>query len=376
ALTVLILIWPIVLPSGLLWLALYWSILLWGYGSSSERGVLIGLWLLLGLIPGVLSLQQRSAQIALVPASRLVDNLAEERLYGSLFSDLEVLRSLVPDSDTVTEIVADLHRRLGQWEYARAIYTELSQDPERPRADTAAAFSNIGVYFYRRGEYETAVNYFARSIDADPSFAEGYFNLSRGHGQLYEFNEQHEAMARAKALAGAAADEWNDAVAALAVEESSLPVDGGLRRVGELRTQIDDLWRRRDTATESWQDLLRRWQSLGVALVALIFAIMMHRLRGQMGHLSDRLPAAEHPVLDNRWVRLALPGLDSLRDGRGLRAFIAILLPVGLIMASFVRGLGYRTPLAMDPGHWLATAFAVIALVILYLVRAGVSLTD
>ena len=38
-LTVLALVWPLVLPSGLIWLAIYWSILLWGYGSVSEKVV-------------------------------------------------------------------------------------------------------------------------------------------------------------------------------------------------------------------------------------------------------------------------------------------------------------------------------------------------
>lgn len=377
ALTVVALLWPIVLPSGVLWLGLYWSILLWGYGSKSERAVLIFLWLLLGLTPGFLSYQQRSAQIALVPASRLVDNLSEERLYGALFSDLEVLRSLVPESDTVTEIVADLHRRLGQWEYARAIYTELSQDPERQRVDTATAYGNLGVYFHRRADYETAVSYFNRAIDADPSFAEAYFNLSRAHGQLFEFNEQHEAMAAAKELAGSAVDQWTaTAEAAETGEESALPVDGGLRRVEELRERIDDLWRRRGRPSDGLEGLWRRWRSLGVALVALAVALVVQRLRRQMGQLSDRLPEIEHPLLDNRWVQVAIPGLASLREGRGLRAFFAILLPVGLVMTAMIRGLGYRAPLAMDPGHWLATTFAVGALVILYLVRASTRLTD
>ena len=47
----LALLWPVFLPHGALWLPLYWSILLWGYASASERVVLIALWLLLGVSP-------------------------------------------------------------------------------------------------------------------------------------------------------------------------------------------------------------------------------------------------------------------------------------------------------------------------------------
>ncbi len=46
-----LLLWPLALPSGLLWLPLFWSLLLWGYASRSERFVLVALWLLLGLTP-------------------------------------------------------------------------------------------------------------------------------------------------------------------------------------------------------------------------------------------------------------------------------------------------------------------------------------
>ena len=108
--TLLLLLWPLFLPSGWVWLVIFWSVLLWAYGTSNQRGTLIALWLLLGLTPVAVSYQQRATQVALVPASRLVDNLAAGRLYGSMFSDLEVLRSVVPDSDVVTEIIADLHR--------------------------------------------------------------------------------------------------------------------------------------------------------------------------------------------------------------------------------------------------------------------------
>ena len=36
----LALVWPVVLPHGLLWLPLYWSVLIWGYASTSERASL------------------------------------------------------------------------------------------------------------------------------------------------------------------------------------------------------------------------------------------------------------------------------------------------------------------------------------------------
>lgn len=372
--TVLVLLWPLVLPSGVVWLGLYWSVLLWAYGSKSERGVLIVLWLLLGIAPSLMTYQQRSAQVALVPASRLVENLASERLYGALFSDLEVLRAVVPDSDIVTEIIADLHRRLGQWDHARAIYTELSQDPDRNSRYAATAYSNIGVYFHRQGEYQNAVNYFRRAAEADPNLAEAYFNLSQAYAQLYDFDQQHAAMAKAKVLAADEVDVWN--VAGVTAEDSAVPVDGGLRRVGELRQNLAELWQMRSRSLDM-MEIWRRYRALTVAFAAIALALILYVLRKQMGLArSDRLAPREGPIANSRWFDALVPGWASVRKGRGIAAFFGILVPSAILMVSLLRGLGYRMPLATDPGQWLALTFTIGALAVVYLIRAGLAMSS
>ena len=371
--TLLLLLWPLFLPSGWVWLVIFWSVLLWAYGTSNQRGTLIALWLLLGLTPVAVSYQQRATQVALVPASRLVDNLAAGRLYGSMFSDLEVLRSVVPDSDVVTEIIADLHRRLRQWDYARAIYTELSQDPERATRNTAPAYSNIGVFHHRKGDYETAVNYFKRATDADPTLPEAFFNLSQAYAQLYDFNNQHEAMAKAKELGGDRVDQWNDA--GITAEESAVAVDGGLRRVSELRNRIDELWRGKPKG-QDLASLWRRFRALLVAFAAIALAFSLSQLRRQMGSLSDRLAPSSVRIEDSRWARALIPGLASMAKGRGISAYIGIAIPVGLILVSAVRGFGYRATLATSPAHWLAIGTAALILALVYAIRCFQELYD
>lgn len=365
-LTVVLLLWPLVLPSGLTWLALYWSVLLWAYCSSHQRGGLIALWILLGLTPVVMSYQQRATQVALVPASRLVDNLAAGRLYGSIFSDLEVLRTMVPDSDIVTEIVADLHRRLGQWDYARAIYTELAQDPERSGVHSAPAYTNIGVFHHRRGDYETALNYFKRATDANPQLPEAFYNLSQAHGLLYDFKNQHEAMARAKELAGDQVDKWEDL--AVTAEESAVGVDGGLRRVEELRRRLARLWQR-EQAAPGLTSIWRRSREIFVTLAAIALAFVLSRLRRQTGAVSDRLEESSVRLEENKWVRALVPGLASVHRGSGGMAYLGIFIPVSLLMVFVVRGVGYRAALAVDPGHWLAVATSLILLLMVFAVR-------
>ena len=61
--TAVVLLWPLALPSGLLWLPLFWSLLLWTYLSASERVVLVALWLLVGAAPLVVTEQRRQVAV-------------------------------------------------------------------------------------------------------------------------------------------------------------------------------------------------------------------------------------------------------------------------------------------------------------------------
>ena len=69
-LALVILLLPLPLPYGPLWLLLYWSVLLWGYSSPSERGVLVALWLLLGFTPLLVGEQRRRVAVALSPPAQ------------------------------------------------------------------------------------------------------------------------------------------------------------------------------------------------------------------------------------------------------------------------------------------------------------------
>src|SRR6185369_8532206 len=60
-----LLLWPLLLPLGPVWLLLYWSLLLWGYASLSERAVLVVLWVLLGSAPFLVSEQRRRVAVTL-----------------------------------------------------------------------------------------------------------------------------------------------------------------------------------------------------------------------------------------------------------------------------------------------------------------------
>lgn len=370
--TLLLLLWPLALPNGLIWLLLWWSVLLWGYGSNSERAVLIVGWLLIGAAPVLLAQQQRSVQLAQVPPARLIDHLAADRLYGAVFSDLEVLRSLLPESPIVTEITADLHRRLGQWEHARAIYLELTQQADRAGREVATAYTNLGVYHHRQGEYESALSYFLRAVDADNALPEAFYDLAQAYAQLYDFENSHRAMAQAKALASERVDEWNAAGAT--AEESAVPVDGGLRRVGELRESLAELWQPPEFQW-SPSELWRRFRALSLSLALVLLAVAIHLVRRQVGYRTSYFEVSAAERVESRWVKALVPGLASAQREHGVLSFLGILLPTALLMLVALRAIGYRQPVAFDPGPVPALALVGIGLLATLVVRVGLAST-
>lgn len=366
-LTIVLLIWPVVLPSGFLWLALYWSVLLWAYATTREKVVLVLAWIALGLAPQLVAQQQQQARMTLSPPTRLLENLRTDRLYGAIFSDTEALVTMVPKNGAVTELVADIHRRLGQWDYARAIYTEISQDSEQSRARTAIAYNNIGVYHHRRKEYETAITYFKRAAEADPQLAQAFFNMGQSYAQLYDFNNSHAAMGQAKNVSSELVERWNERIKGVDPAEAVVAAEGGAQRSAEVRRLLGELWSGGDRKT-SFGELWRRHSGLFASLCALLLAIAVGQARQQLGFRSTALDTTPR-LAENTLARTLVPGLDSATDDNGIGAFLAILPVVALLVLPFLCRAGYRSPIAFDPTCTLAMIAGLLPLVVLFVVR-------
>ncbi|MEM6456862.1 MAG: tetratricopeptide repeat protein, partial [Acidobacteriota bacterium] len=419
-LVVALLIAPIALPSGLMWLLLWWSVLLWGYGSASERTVLIALWLMLGLVSPLLQLQHRT--IATLQSSmRAVTAIGEGRLYGGLFADLGALRLQLPDEPAVAELIADLHWRLGQIDYARARYLEqLETEPSR-----ATVLNNLGVFHHNQEDFSNAINYFEQAIGADPALAEAFFNLSQSYSQSYAFSNSREALAQAKALDSTRVDAW------LENEGKVVPVEGSQRRLQDIQrallradeaasdaSLIDapaaaDVVAAADgsTADDAATDAaagagvavaadalapaasvatsasaatidvaaLMRDRSFLVAACTLIAALLLHLIRRPFGYVLGRARfdrGSSRAALFEDWLRVLVPGLGSAIEGHGLRCLLAILLPVALVLLPVMRWLGYRMTVAYAGDGHLFFAVSLIAVSAIFLLRMRPLLID
>lgn len=340
-----ILLWPLALPRGLVWLLLLWSVLLWGYGSTSERLVLIGVWLVLGVSPVLVARERRAAELALAPPSQALEGIERRSLYGALFSDLSVLARALPDSVAVKHLLADVHRLLGQWEDARAYYREvLDVEPENQ-----AVYLNTGCYHLLKKDFGAAIESFRKVVTDDPKSLEGYFNLSQAFSESYLFDEAATARAQGNAIDSDRFSTW------IAEKRAMATLPGGLARIPEVRAELRKTWRSRSPEAAR-AELLRQGLPLLVAMAALLVAVALHLARRHAGY-TERSLWRNPDGKGLAWVYALVPGLLSCEAGDGGRAFFAMLLPVALFSLPLSTRIGFPLPWHYDPGHgavWMA----------------------
>ncbi len=350
AVAVLVLLWPLALPKGLLWLVLYWSALLWSYVSASERVVFAVSWLALALLPGAVTAGQRRLLADLSPPGRALAQFGERRLSGGLFTDMGVLRSMLPQSAAAKQVLADLHRTLGQWELARPIYLEVVE--EEP--DNASALLDFGNYFFRKGDFGKAVEYYQRAAQAAPRNPAPFYNLSQAYSESYFFDESRQALAQARAVDERQVSQWVQE----ARSERVLSFDGGLERREEIRAllakEVDA--ETKDARKPSWYLALPPLATAALAVVLLV----VRRRQGLEVAVEGEAP---------RWLRLLLPGLASVERGAGFAGFLSLLAFVALLL--MLPGLrpGVPIPWGFDPGNGLVWLTFGAGLAVLYGIR-------
>jgi len=356
AATILLLLFPLALPSGLLWLPLFWSVLLWAYASVSERAVLLTLWILVGASPVLIASQSRQLAVRLSPPDMAMESLRNHRLYGGLFTDLGVLRSLLPESTAVKHFLADVHLSLNQWELANSLYQQVLEAEPNNRA----AQMNIGAYAFLKGDFGTAIQHFQKVADADPANAAARFNLSQAYSESYLFDESRKALAQARQIGNSQVDVW---VRNLSQQRVVTPADG-LRRIPEIRLQLMSTYRTPEGASARLE-LFRRWLSLLVPVILLLLALAIHLARRPFG-LTEKLAEPRRSRAEGRWRRILVPGLTSAEAGEGIRSYLSLLLATGLLMLPLFGKLGYRVPWGYDPGNLPAWILAVLGLLLYF----------
>lgn len=349
------LVWPLLLSAGFFWLLVYWSVLLWAYAGSREKVVLVLGWMVLAVAPILVDESRRQVAVRLSPMVQALEDASAGRLQGDLFEDLASLRAVLPGSPAAVQVLADQHRRLGQCEYARPLYTEvLQQEP-----DNAAAVLGLGVCAFERGELEEAIDRFQRAAALDPTDPAAPFDLSLVHSELYQFDRARDALTRAQRLSSQRVARW--------ISRGGPPrpaaIDGGFQRIEEIRAELVRSWALEDESAESltpWRGLMSLPLAVACMLAALLFSAVAPQPRRFIGPPSR--PARSVEVLR----RALLPGLAETWEGEAFSAFLALWVAAGLLSLLLTGRFGLRLPLGLEsPIHWVAwLAWAGLALLV------------
>lgn len=355
----LALLWPLALPGGPLWLLLYWSALLWGYESPSERWATLAVWLLAGLAPWLVAVEQQRVAIALSPPMRALANLSEGRLYGGLFADLQVLKAAIGADPAVIELVADVNRTLGQWDEARMIYRRvLELDPQN-----VSVLLNLGAYHFRKADFAVANEYFLRAANMVPPVAGAFYDLSLSYSETYQFEESRKALSQAKEIDADMVDRW----VRTPNPDRVLTFNGGLARRDEIRRLLVDAWADGATGGASAPRRTPGWVSLAAAGLAAVLAVALYFVRRKkgFGQPSPWLAWRSDPF--SRWLRALFPALSRAELGEGGGVGIHLLVFSTLAMLPLLFSIGVVLPL----GSGLANGLPWILFAVCLLLYVG-----
>jgi tetratricopeptide (TPR) repeat protein len=356
----ILLLWPLVLPSGVLWLGLYWSLLLWGYAGAAERAVLALSWLLLAATPvAVIEIRERVA-LALSPPVRAMESVGRERLYGGLFTDLGILPGALPGDPAVAHFLADLQVRLGQWDEARSLYQQVLED----EPENVAALVNLGAYYFNRGDYGNAVALFqkaaALAAPSSATSAAAQFDLSLAYAASYLFDESREALLEARRIDDLQVSRWLRP----AERERIVTVEGGIARSGEIEAALREEWSPQSEVSPALGILRRARSAILLGLLAAV-ALAFHAVRAGVG------PRRQPRTDPGRLAAALVPGLPSASAGRGGRALAALWLVSASVLAVLVSlvGWGYALPWRYHPGGWFLQVLAAGAIALFLAAR-------
>ena len=361
--TLLVLLWPLVLPMGVLWLALYLSALLWSYGSVSERTAWALGWVLLAAVPLAVAALERRTLVDLQPPGRALDQVASGRMAGTLFTDLEALQTVLPESVAVQHFLADVHRDLGQWEAARAGYLRvIAAEPEN-----AAAAISLGGYYFRKGDFGRAIEYFNRAATSDPRNAQARYDLSLAYSEKYLFTESRLALNEARRLDEPRVASW--------IRQQSpdkvILMAGGVARTLEIRAE---LYAAQSGGPVGRRLFMRRLLPIPLVMVAALVAIAVSRFRRRRLEAGEprnrvvrdaggRLDAAASLSGIPAWLSPVLLGWTSARAGRGFAAAGGALVLALIVTIPLMERMTFPMPWRFDPGllpGWAVTVALVL----------------
>jgi tetratricopeptide (TPR) repeat protein len=273
---------PLAAGLGPVWLLLWWAVLVLPYASSRERVFVVAGMLATGLAPLLLASLGRENVIRRSPLYVAAVDLEEQREDGAAEDGLRQASAVFSEDPDVWFLLGMYAQRTGDTARAISSYDRaVTADPKDYRA-----YVNRGNVRFEEGDYAEASRDYAAAVERNPRAAEALYNLSVARGELYDFQGQADAMARARAISDSSVDDWSNRVTLSRVVPAAYPEARARRRIESWNAQSKS---RSLPGHLPEPGLLAAWKSPATLgpLVALAVALAWSWWRGRRG------PAAE-----------------------------------------------------------------------------------
>jgi tetratricopeptide (TPR) repeat protein len=185
---------PLFLWLGPVWLLFYWFAIFFAYGGIGER---IAILLLLGgvaLLP--VALTAAANWIAGVDSPVVVAAIssADQTYEPEALRRLQELIAVVPDDARLHLLLGNMLSFEGMEDQAAVHYRRATE----LRPQYAGAHVNLGNLLFQTNEYQAAMTEYAKAQGSEPDLALAYYNHSVASGELYRFDQQARMLDQAR----------------------------------------------------------------------------------------------------------------------------------------------------------------------------------
>jgi tetratricopeptide (TPR) repeat protein len=189
-----LLLLPLFLWFGPMWLALFWMALFFGYATKVERGLTIALLLICAVLP--IATAWGAYRVAGVDSPVVRAAVAsDDRSYSpETVRRLRELVEVIPDNPKLQLLLGNLLVQEGDEQQASVHYRRAIQ-----LSDTlAGAHVNLGNLHFLDNDFVAATTEYERAQSLDPRMTIAYYNQSVAAGELYKYDQQGAKLAEAK----------------------------------------------------------------------------------------------------------------------------------------------------------------------------------
>jgi tetratricopeptide (TPR) repeat protein len=188
---------PLIFGLAVVWLIPFWLFLLFSYLNIQERLGATFVFLLLLMIPSMLSIAGLGFKLSYATDTDLLWKINFNYWDKYDLNNLRVLSENNPEDENVLFTLGLAYKKNGDFQYAVDVYNNLAD----LNPDNHKIFTNLGNVYLLINRWQDAVDAYKRAIKLSAGkCSAAHFNLSKAYGQKFMFEESEIELYKAMEL--------------------------------------------------------------------------------------------------------------------------------------------------------------------------------